>query len=105
MNHHFNENEEETLVETEKSDKSQQAREKKFILNEGASNINSHSSNSNRENVRNEFDSQTDSVILPIMRNNTDHQYFSKESTVIPDKKSKEHVKESKGNVISKELG
>ena len=80
MNRHFNENEEETFAETDQSDKSQESRERKSVLTEGSSNINSQSGNANRENDRNKFDSKTDSVILPITRDNTVHQYFLKES-------------------------
>ena len=103
MNRHFNENEEETIAETDQSDKSQESRERKSILTEGSSNISSHNSNANRENDRNVFDSKTDSVILPITSDNTVHQHFIKESNTLPDKKNDEHKKQNKGNITSKE--
>ena len=104
MNRHFNENEEETFAETDQSDKSQESRERKSILKEGSSNIDSHSSNANPENDRNIFDSKIDSVILPITSDNTVHQHLIKESNTLPNKNNDEHKKQSKGNITNKEL-
>ena len=104
MNRHFDENEEETNVENEQSDKIHESREKKIVLIEGSSNINLHINKSNRENDSDKFDAKTNSVILPVMRDNTVHQYSSEESDILPDKKSDDHMKDSKGNVTSKEL-
>ena len=103
MNRHFNENEEETFAETDQSDKNQESRERKSVLTEGSSNINSHCGNANRENERNKFDSKTDSVILPIRKDTTVHQDFLQESNTSPDKKNDEHKKQNKGNITSKE--